>query len=73
MDDDARRRALLALSVIEGGSAGDQALAEELGTHQEAALAFSQLAGFLLQALAMHRGEYAPETTHFVRHLLDRA
>jgi hypothetical protein len=72
MDEDARHKALLALSIVEG-AAGDAALAEGLGTHREAALAFSELAGVLLQSLAMHRGEDVPETTRFVRHLLTRA
>ncbi len=43
-DEDARHKALLALSIVEG-TAGYAALAEGLGTHLEAALASGELAG----------------------------
>ncbi len=66
--DTPKRLAAMALRVITDDASGDESLAAEFGSQQAAAEAMSALAGFLLQALALHRGEDVAETATFVRH-----
>jgi hypothetical protein len=68
----AKRQAALALRVITDDSSGDQSLAAEFGSQRAAAEAMSALAGFLLQALAVHRGEDVADTATFIRHWIGR-
>ena len=72
VDDDTRRRALLALDLVAGGRPDDQ-LAGLLGGADEAAASLARLAGHLVQLLAVHRGEDVAETCRFVRHTIRRA
>ncbi len=75
MSDGQRESARAALSIIEDQIAGAAASHDRpvaaLGTHEDAMLAFSYLAGFTLQLLAAHRGEEVAATARFVRHVLD--
>lgn len=63
--DGSREQALLALEVITG-SESDDTTAQRLGTHEAAAEAMSVLAWYLLQALAIQRGEEPTETARFI-------
>lgn len=64
--------AVLALRVVTGDASDDAWLAAELETHETAAEAMSVLVGYLLEALALHRGEDVAETSRFVEHLIRR-
>jgi len=70
VDERSRRRAALALRLVTEGSSADERLAADLGSYEAAAEATSYLAGFLLQALALHRGEDVPATARFIAHWL---
>jgi hypothetical protein len=70
VDERSRRQAALALRLVTEGPSADEQLAAELGSHEAAAEATSYLAGFLLQALALHRGEDVRATARFVAHWL---
>ena len=72
MDDETRRRALLALDLVAGGRPDDE-LAELLGGDAEAAACLARLSGHVVQLLAAHRGEDVGETLRFVRHTIGRA
>jgi hypothetical protein len=64
--------ALLALRAVTGDGSDDALLAVELETHETAAEAMSVLVGYLLEALALHRGEDVADTARFVEHLIRR-
>jgi len=70
--DQSRDLALLALHAITGDGSEDLLIAERLQDHEMAAQALSVLAGYLLQALAMHRREDAAETARFVERSIRR-
>lgn len=72
MDDEDRRRALLALEIVTAGRPDDE-LAAAIGSHEDAAACFARLTGHLLQLLALHRGDSVPETARHVRNSLRRA
>jgi hypothetical protein len=71
MADESRQRALLALRLVTDPSLTDDDLAAHFGSHQAVAEATAYLAGFILQALALHRGEDVKETAAFLRHWLN--
>lgn len=64
--------ALLALRVVTGDASEDAWLAAELETYETAAEGMSVLVGYLVEALALHRGEDVAETSRFVEHLIRR-
>jgi hypothetical protein len=72
VDRHQREAALIALRLVQAGNWTDEELAEAFGSLERAADATSHLAGFLMQLLAIHRGESTRATVHFVRHLLTR-
>lgn len=64
--------ALLALRAVMGDGSDDASIAAEWETYDAAAAAMSVLVGYLLEALALHRGEEVAETADFVEHLIRR-
>ena len=70
--DRSRELALLALQAVTTDGSEDTTIAEQWRSHETAAEAMSVLAGYLLQLLALHRGEEVAETTRFVEHLIQR-
>ena len=69
--DRSRDFALLALRAVTSDGSDDALIAEALGSQETAAEAMSVLAGYLLQALALHRGEDVHVTARFVEHFID--
>lgn len=67
-----RELALLALRAVTTDGSEDATIAEQWRTHDTAAEAMSVLTGYLLQALALHRGEAVGDTARFVEHLIRR-
>jgi hypothetical protein len=72
MESDRRQAAILLLDLTFQDPWRDEDLALALGSYPEAAAAGAYLVGFLVQILALHRGEDVGNTTRFIRHLLDR-
>ena len=70
--DRSRDLALLALHAVTTDGSEDITIAEQWRSDETAAESMSVLVGYLLQALALHRGEDVPETVRFIEHLIQR-
>jgi hypothetical protein len=70
--DRSRELALQALHAVTTDGSEDATIAEQWRSYETAAEAMSVLAGYLLQALALHRGEDVVQTARFVEHLIRR-